>query len=671
MKFIYGKNSWKDIRQGEKTCYLLGNGLGGFSSLTVTGANARNDHALLMAAVKSPVERYHMVTNIHAAVALESGGGDGVTNENNSQSSLIRLESQRYVCRTKNQKGYRYLESFSYEYLPRWQYKVKNVEMIQTVAMKHGENTVIVDYEINASGHGCLILTPWFQFVPKGKKLKESQTFILDDEKVESNHLKLYYKTNGIVRRRETVYCDDLYYDLDAADGREALGCAASNHQIECHFKCGTQHFYVVYSTKRLPEIDENWCSQEITAEINRQKKLVKTSGLISPEAQVLVRSANQYLTRRDSTNSMTMIAGYPFFGDWGRDTMIAMAGCTITAKQFDSAKSILRTFMAYCKRGMMPNMFPEDGDAPIYNTVDAALLFIEIVYLYEQACGDSDFLAEAWPVMQSIIEWYSKGTDYHIFMDSDGLVSAGEGLEQLTWMDVRAGNILPTPRHGKPVEINAYWYNALKIMECFAGRLHDEKSKALYGAMAQKTKKSFLCKFWDEKAGYLKDVISGTDADTQIRCNQVWALTMSFTMPDQAMAKRILDTVYEHLYTPWGLRSLSTCDKDYHGTYGGAQFNRDMAYHQGTVWAFPLGGYYMARLRWADDEKKEAARVRRQLEAMIPCLYEGCVGHIAEIYDGDCPSVSKGCFAQAWSVGEILRVYEKLEQIERSGTDD
>lgn len=672
MKFIYGKNSWKDLAHGEENCYLLSNGLGGFSSLTVTGGNARNDHALLIASVKAPVVRYHMVTNIHACVVHDAGydylnhPGDwrGLYPMN---AHVFDLASQRYAGSTKNQEGYKYLESFVFEYLPQWKYKAEDVEVVQTVFMKYGENTVAVRYDIEADSCGWLLLTPWFQFVNKGEKMLRTQAFDKDGEKITSNGQSLFYATNGNVFDFHTIYTDDWYYAQDAKDGRDAIGCTAANHRIECRFFPGNQSFYVVYSTDPLRDVDAAWVDLQMQAEIDRQKALEDKAGLKDRIANVLVRSANQYLTWRESTKSMSVMAGFPFFGDWGRDTMIAMVGCTIAAKQFESAKSILRTFMVYCHKGIMPNMFPEGDGEPMYNTVDASLLFIEVVNLYCQASGDYDFLNEAWPVMKDIIYWYSHGTDYNIFMDRDGLISAGSGLYQLTWMDVRAGEILPTPRHGKPVEINAYWYNALKIMEAMAPLMGESADVKKYADMAALTKTQFMAKFWDEENGYLKDVISGTDADAQIRCNQIWALTLSYVMPAQSQAQRIIRTVYKHLYTPWGLRSLSPKDRAFHKNYGGAQFDRDMAYHQGTVWGYPLGAYYLAVLRWADDPKTAAQKVRSQILAIEPALREGCVGHIAEIYDGDCPSVSQGCYAQAWSVGEILRVYKKLEDIETS----
>ena len=340
-------------------------------------------------------------------------------------------------------------------------------------------------------------------------------------------------------------------------------------------------------------------------------------------------------------------------------DTMIALVGCVLVTKRYDECKSILRTFSSYEKNGMMPNIFPEGKqDEPLYNTVDAALLFINSVYLYYKETKDMDFVNEMLPTMKSIINNYKKGTLFHIKMEKDGLITSGEGIEQLTWMDVRFGDILPTPRQGKAVEINAYWYNALKIMYKFT-------KKEEYNDLAEnKVKPSFMSLFWDEKNGYFKDVISKDEknrsSDSQIRPNQVFALTLPFIIMDTEKAQRALNVVYEHLYTPWGLRSLSIKDENFHPTYGGSHFNRDMAYHQGTVWMFPLGSYYLAVIRFFENGKET---VKRQLKYTETALNEGCLGQLAEIYDGENPNESQGCYAQAWSVSEILRVYKAIEE--------
>ena len=296
-----------------------------------------------------------------------------------------------------------------------------------------------------------------------------------------------------------------------------------------------------------------------------------------------------------------------------------------------------------------------------MYNTVDAALLFINCVWLYRQATGDADFVREMFPVMERIIASYKKGTDYNIHMDRDGLIIAGSGLDQVTWMDVRVGDILPTPRHGKPVEINAYWYNALRIMGEFA-KFTGRDSEA-YETLADRVRASFIREFWMEEKHCLRDVVSGTAADAQIRCNQIWALSLPFTMLEEEKERQILDTVFEKLYTPYGLRTLDPADPEFRPEYGGEVLKRDLAYHQGTVWTYPLGAYYLAYLRVNGYSEEAEAYVRAQLEVLHSALREGCIGQLPEIYDGLEPVSSKGCFAQAWSVGELLRVYEALER--------
>lgn len=308
-----------------------------------------------------------------------------------------------------------------------------------------------------------------------------------------------------------------------------------------------------------------------------------------------------------------------------------------------------------------MPNMFPESGKEPMYNTVDASLLFIGAVYEYFRETSDKAFLLEVWECMEEMIDWYKKGTDFHICMDDDGLLLAGGALEQVTWMDIRYEDILPTPRHGKPVEINGWWYTALKAMEEF-GRILG-RDAAQYGELARQTKKSFCEKFWNEESGCLLDTVSGKDYDRQIRCNQIWAVSAPFSMLDEKKERSIVAKVYELLYTPYGLRTLSPDDTQFQPVYGGSLFARDMAYHQGTVWPFPLGAYYLAYLKVNRYSPEAKDRVRTQLKPMEACLREGCIGQIAEVYDGLIPGSSKGCFAQAWSVGELLRVYAALER--------
>ncbi|MFV0344101.1 MAG: amylo-alpha-1,6-glucosidase [Anaerocolumna sp.] len=674
MKFIYGKNDWKTLERGQENCYLITNGLGGYSSQTMIGSNARNDHALFMACTIAPNHRYHLVTKVDEEVSFIKVDNNNLSGQReisdscvkeqgidqSSQKQGIELSSQEYVNHTKNKTGYCYLNQFTFEHYPSWLYQVDGVEIKKLVVMAHGENTLGIRYVITNSGNKKVkfSITPKLQFVPKGETLNKSQSFILKDNAIHSNNIVLNFTTNGEVYGYETEYINDLYYGYDARDGRDAVGVTAHNHRISILVDAyDNQILDLVYSLEStIPAIDAL-----IKVETIRRTKLLEQSQITDQLGKQLVLSSDQYLVERASTKGKTLMAGYPFFADWGRDTMISMVGCCIATRRFEEAKSIFRTFIQYSKKGLMPNMFPEGGNEPLYNTVDASLLFIGAVYEYYEDSKDLDFIREAYTVMEDIIKWYKQGTDYHIKMDTDGLIMAGSGLEQVTWMDVRFGDILPTKRHGKPVEINAYWYNDLKIMGTFARLLGQEDSQ--YEELAALVSKSFTEKFWNHEENCLKDLVSGAPADNQIRCNQIWAISGPYSLLDKTREQMVVNKVYETLYTPYGLRSLSKYDKEFKATYGGSHFNRDMAYHQGTVWTFPLGAYYLAYLKVNGYSELSVTKVKEQLEVLEACMREGCVGQIAEIYDGFTPNISQGCFAQAWSVSELLRVFAKIKR--------
>lgn len=657
MKFIYGKNDFKTQERGEENCWLLTNGLGGFSSCTAANSVTRNDHALLMASLKAPNVRWNLVHRLSERLTAEGVPGCWLSTQS--------LEGQ------DAEDGYRYLSEFSFEDYPQWRFHACGVEVVKSVVMQPGENTVAVRYELNNPGSRDwrLEVVPRYQFVPKGQDLDPAQKFSVETGTkgaVVSENVRLYFWSNAEVEEMAPAR-ETCFYAYDVCDGRRESGQTAALHRFIATVPAGTRRTAeLIYSLERSSFGSKE--SGRIREALCRERQMLeKTAGFSDPAAGMLAKSAGQFISYRESTGADTILAGFPFFEDWGRDTMIAMAGCCISARRYETARSILQTFAAYEKDGLMPNLFPEGGKEPMYNTVDAALLFINSVWLYVQKSGDREFVREMWPVMERIVEHYRKGTGFGIHMDTDGLIMAGEGLDQVTWMDVRVGEILPTPRHGKPVEINAYWYNALRIMEKFSemmsGAQGNEPAEN-YSALAELVKKSFAERFWLEEEGYLKDVISGTKSDRQIRCNQIWAVSMPFTMLNREQERKVVQTVWEKLYTPYGLRTLAPEDGEFHPYYGGEQLERDLAYHQGTVWVFPLGGYYLAYLKVHDNSAEAKETVRRQLEVMESALREGCVGQLPEIYDGENPTISRGCFAQAWSVGEILRVYEALEGI-------
>ena len=678
MRFIYGKADWKNAQRGIENGFLLTNGLGGFCAQTVTGANARNDQAVLMGCTEAPTKRINLVNRIEEELWIDNGESCG----------KVSLSSQQYVDCTKNAAGEKYLQSFVYDIFPEWVYQAGGVEVVKTMAMAYGENTVAVRYRVSNRGRSAarVVLTPLFQFTEKGARVPEGKRFSLQcsEQKegccgaVSSEGVKLYFGTDFSAEAIVPVWTEDFYYAHDSRDGRNAVGRAFSNHRLTAEVAAGeSRELEVAYSLERnfLKEGKRGRITDELQKqEKERLEKLLEQAGLKNECARELVRGADQFVVGRDSTKGKTIVAGYPFFADWGRDTMIALTGCCLSTGRFEDAKNIFLTFMKHCRRGLMPNMFPENGKPPIYNTADASLLFIGAVYEYFLRTEDVDFIKEAFPVIEDIINWYKKGTDFHIFMDGDGLISAGADMEQVTWMDVRCGDILPTPRHGKAVEINAYWYNALCVAAELAQRLGQDGSE--WKKLSDRVKKSFCASFWNEEENCLYDVLPTEEANlcekerqrrqrakSQVRCNQIWAVSQRFCMLEAWQEKAVTDRVFESLYTPWGLRSLAQDDIEFHPHYGGSMKQRDMAYHQGTVWAFPLGAYYLAYLKVNGHSIEAKETVYRQLAGLEGALREGCAGQLAEVYDGEDPNESEGCFAQAWSTAELLRVYEALEK--------
>ena len=625
MRFIFGKQDFPTPERAQERCWLLANGLGGYMSASAAFSVTRRDQSILMAAVTPPAKRVNLVHRLSETLAV------GERRE--------FLSTQVFADGREPEKGYRHLSAFVWDGAPSWLYHVEGVQVRRRCAVEYGANTAAVVYTIeNRSPLPCTLRVR--PFTPEA-----AETVPL--------------RTNGTVTSIPPEW-ERLAYPDDAKDGRTPEGTAAACCAVERTVPPGeTGTLELVFSLDGTGK-----SGQDLLAEQSRRQRALQDSGgFRDPVARELARGADVFIARRDSTRGKTIIAGYPFFGDWGRDTMIALPGCLLATGRYEEAKSVLRTFLAYERDGLVPNLFPEGAEEPRYNTADAALLLINCVWLYYQKTGDTAFVSEAWPVLTRIVAAYLRGTRHAIGADVDGLVHAGKGLDQVTWMDVCVDGILPTPRHGKPVELNAYWYNALCVMQRLGPLIGEYRGE--YAALAERVRASFNEKFWMEDRGYLKDVLSGTAADEQLRCNQIWAVSMPFAMLPPEREKQVVDAVYRRLYTPCGLRTLSPEDEEFHPVYGGPQAERDMAYHQGTVWPFPLGAYYLAYLKTRGHTPEAARTVREQLEPVEAMLREGCVGQIPEIYDGGNPGPSKGCFAQAWSVGELLRVYEKLEEIE------
>ncbi len=662
MKFEFSKTSWTTLEEGEKNCYLIANGLGGYNSMNLVGGLTRGDQVFFMAAKKAPNVRWNMVTGL-----LETLTADG---------KEYVLTSQRMQGK-KDLEGFRYLESFIFDNYPQWVYKVAGVTVTKNIVMVQGENTVAVNYEIEKGNakEVSLSVKPMLRVTAKNTAFdaEDAVKFAVkatsDTQYTVSKAADtIYAATNGTVTETKPEVFGPLYFSQDERDGRDETGLVLLNHEIALAAEQEKSALTCVFGTKPV-ECSETYFTEALQSHKTYVNNLMGNSKATSALGRQLSVSADAYVSERESTGGKTILAGFPFFEDWGRDTMIALPGITMVTGRFEECKSILRTFAKYVHKGLLPNLFPEGDCNPMYNSVDAPLLFINTAYEYIKFSGDEAFTEEIFPVLEPIVENYKNGTDFHIKMDTDCLISAGADLEQLTWMDVRVGDHLPTPRHGKPVEINAYWYSGLKVMEEFATKLGKETQAKEYAVLAEKAKESFLKKFWNEEENCLKDVLSGNGEENQIRCNQIWVLTQPFTMLPANKEKQVIEKVREELYTTIGLRTLSPKDPAFHEIYIGPMQQRDRAYHQGTTWAFPLGAYYRACLRFVKEqefaEKAEwKQHVTDGMKALEGWLTEGCVAQIAEIYDGKTPTISRGCYAQAWSVGELLRAVYEFERL-------
>ena len=419
----------------------------------------------------------------------------------------------------------------------------------------------------------------------------------------------------------------------------------------------------LVASTDEAATLD--W-QTALYVERKRQKALIEQSGgEDAPDwIRQLILAADQFIVERafGSEIGQSVIAGYHWFGDWGRDTMISLPGLCLTTKRYDVAKTILRTFATFVDRGMLPNRFPDQGEKPEYNTIDATLWYFHAIDQVVAATADWTLARDLYPVLQDILAWHTKGTRYNIHVDKDGLLYGGDPTVQLTWMDAKVDDWVVTPRIGKPVEINALWIHALRIMARFAQYLDLASDAADYAARAEQAAASFAQRFWYAEGGYLYDVIDGPDgSDSSLRPNQLFALSLKPTLLSHDAAISVLNVCAQELVTSFGLRSLAPSEVDYQGQFTGDRYARDGAYHQGTVWGWLIGPFVEAHY----TVFKDRAAALKYLAPFEQHLRDLGLGTISEVFEGDAPHLPKGCAAQAWSVAEVLRLWTMLTSAE------
>lgn len=651
------KDALTPMSVGVQKEWVLTNGIGGYAGSSVTGAHARKHHGYLIASLHPPVERFVILSKINERLIRSSEKMD--------------FTVEQYLAddgSTAYREGIEYLNSFTYDGLVHFTTKAPEFTMTKTLAFEHGKNTIAISYDIQNDGAAAtLVLTPLFNYrVHHDASTVDTLKF---DTTYEQPEIRLVPQQNKDITIRlftddgTVVPCEEKYTtgmqlqkELDVES--DALDDNYTPYQIEFPLDAGCRKKISIVCT--IEDAYEKDAFATAAAEMARFDALEKKAGYHDELAETLTIAADHFLAYRQSTGLMTVLAGLPWFTDWGRDTMIALTGLTLATGRYQDARDILTTFARYVHHGMVPNMFPDEGTAPLYNTADASMWYFYAVGKYLEYTGtpeDYAFVQKTiYPKLKEIIAAYEHGTDFSIYMEEDGLIHAGSGLDQVTWMDVRVGDWVATPRHGKPVEINALWYHALCLMEEWATRFGEDGSH--YAALASHAKESFTKEFWNEKDGCLYDVVDGLEGDATLRPNQIYAVSLPHRMLDADKEKKIVDKVYEKLYAKTGLRSLSPDDKEYHPTYEGCLDKRDHAYHQGTSWGFLLGGFLTAYVHVYGTSKEVITRVDAMLDATREQFYHGCIGSIAEIFDGNEPHTSRGCYAQAWSVGEILRAY-------------
>ena len=662
--YQYTQKDWTTFKEGIKREWAVTNGIGGYAGSSMIGAHSRTHQGYLIASLHAPIERYLVFSKINETATVGT--------------STVSFETSQHCAsgKTVYTEGQKFLTSFIYDGSVHYTYETDNFSFEKHITLKRNANVCAVSYELTAGDSDCTFtLTPLFNYREHSESstpdtlrfetFTEDRTFYLIPEK--NKDIAIRFQTSeGTFSERETVYDIDMQLQIEVDLETDGLDChycpvdlsiavpanTTKKVSILCSIGDVNERPAPVSGTEAFSILEENArCHAE----------LFEKSGYHDSFANQLVLASDQFLTYRESTKMMTVLAGLPWFTDWGRDTMIAFTGLTLCTKRFKEAEEILLTFARYIRHGIVPNMFPDDNMPPLYNTVDASLWYFYAVYQYlhyNPAAEAEAFVKEQiFPHLKEIISAYEKGTDFSIYMEDDGLIHAGSGLDQITWMDVRVGDWVATPRHGKPVEINALWYNALRIMESLCEKFDEDASA--YRTRAEQVKESFNAKFWDSANQCLFDVVDGDEPDDHIRPNQVYAVSLPFSLLPEEQEKAVVALVEKELFVGCGLRSLAPDHPDYHGIYCGALAKRDAAYHQGTAWGFLLGGFFSAYMKVNHHSSSAAANAVRMLEPVRKHLTDsGCIGSISEIFDGDTPHNPRGCYAQAWSVGEVLRCY-------------
>jgi glycogen debranching enzyme len=669
--------------------WLVTNGLGGYAMGTVGGVLSRGYHGLLIAAMAPPGRpgRPPAARTLLLAKLDETATYDGLR---------YPLFANRHADEPKaadpwiTPKGFRHLERFHLEgTTPVWTFAFADARLEKRVWMQQGANTTYVGYTQTAGSQPIrLNLAALVSYRDHHANVAGDGRFSMQVEPIpdgvrlaafdDSPPLRLLSREFVAQPAHPPAWVDGFSLAVEAYRGQQDLECYLHAADFEVVLHPGRPATLVAsvdssphldsaaaLAARRLHEqdlLDRARDTRHSQPNAKSAPPAATTPDWLAQAIDHLVLAADQFVVERqqpDGAPGRSVIAGYPWFGDWGRDTMISLSGLTLVTGRPEIARQILLTFAAFVDRGMLPNRFPDAGEEPEYNTVDATLWYVEAIRAYHEATGDDHLLAELYPVLQDIVDWHRRGTRYAIHLDeTDGLLYGGSPEVQLTWMDAKLDDWVVTPRIGKPVEINALWYNALCSLAGFARRLGHTVDAEGYAVMAEQTRQGFR-RFWNPAVGYCFDVLDGPAGDdASLRPNQLFAVSLHHSPLDATQAQAVVDVCARQLLTSHGLRSLAPDHPDYIGRYGGDRRTRDAAYHQGTVWGWLLGPFASAHLRVHGDP----AQARALLTPMLQHLNGHCIGSLSEIFDGDPPFTPRGCIAQAWTVAEVLRAWAEVE---------
>ncbi|MCC6364642.1 MAG: glycogen debranching enzyme family protein [Bryobacterales bacterium] len=613
---------------------------------TVAGANTRRYHGLLVASLRPPVERYVLLSRVEEQILCDG------------ERHILGAAQYPGVIAPS---GFQLLEEFRRDPFPTWRYRTGCADVEKRLFLVQGEQTVVVQYRVSNKARLCV--QPFLayrdyhslQHANEGfhRQVEDRGAMLLARPYEGLPALRLFHNGAGFVPEGNWYYRNE--YRKEMQRGLDFQEDVYSPGWIHFELSPG-KTAYVVATIEGRDSVGldtlRGWEASE------RARRAASAAQARTEFEARLNLAADQFLVHR-ANGSPTIIAGYPWFTDWGRDTMISLPGLLITRGRAGEAEHILKGFLDAMDQGLIPNRFPDAGEKPEYNTADGTLWMFPAAWALKQAGSSGAFLRETfYPAAKDILRWHRRGTHFGIGVDAgDGLLRAGAAGTQLTWMDAKAGDWVVTPRHGKPVEINALWYNALRMMACWAHEYGELRYEAQLEAEAARVRTSFEEKFWNPKRRCLYDRLAPEGPDERFRPNQIFAVSLPFPLMNQDQRQSILERVEETLLTPFGLRTLAPDEPDYHGRYEGGPRERDGAYHQGTVWPWLLGPYLEARLRVLGLTADNLSFCNKLLQNMEVELQSYCLGSLAEIYDGDAPHRPKGAVAQAWSVAELLRL--------------